>query len=129
MISRMSYLNWCTYCDRAINSTSDALYCSDKCQKLDASEQFPLLEHNSSELGYLFSKKESFSITLFNHVAIKKLQFCESDDHFSRSPMPMCGGSNYNKTIAASTNTENSMNLLSSQSNTNFRLTVYLTSL
>ncbi|CAO0794367.1 unnamed protein product [Mucor circinelloides] len=31
----MTDLNWCTYCDNAISQNSNALYCSEKCLRLD----------------------------------------------------------------------------------------------
>ncbi|KAI7850019.1 hypothetical protein BDC45DRAFT_422093, partial [Circinella umbellata] len=39
----MSDLNWCTYCDKAINHYSESLYCSRECLKCDALAKNPLL--------------------------------------------------------------------------------------
>ncbi|KAI7856858.1 hypothetical protein BDC45DRAFT_533314 [Circinella umbellata] len=45
----MSDLNWCTYCDNAVNSYSDSLYCSESCLKSDALRNHPLLGYDWHE--------------------------------------------------------------------------------
>ncbi|KAI9499187.1 hypothetical protein BDB00DRAFT_948920 [Zychaea mexicana] len=46
----MSDLNWCTYCDNAIDGHSDSLYCSDECLRADALNHHPLLGYDYAEL-------------------------------------------------------------------------------
>ncbi|KAI8098408.1 uncharacterized protein B0P05DRAFT_521813 [Gilbertella persicaria] len=46
----MSNLNWCTYCDNAINSFSNSLYCSEECLRSDALNHHPLLGYDYAEL-------------------------------------------------------------------------------
>ncbi|KAI9487657.1 MAG: hypothetical protein EXX96DRAFT_554130 [Benjaminiella poitrasii] len=46
----MSDLNWCTYCDNAISSFSDSLYCSEECLRADALNHHPLLGYDYAEL-------------------------------------------------------------------------------
>ncbi|KAG2224988.1 hypothetical protein INT45_000109 [Circinella minor] len=46
----MSDLNWCTYCDNAIEGYSDSLYCSDECLRSDCLEHHPLLGYDYREL-------------------------------------------------------------------------------
>ncbi|KAI8379229.1 uncharacterized protein BYT42DRAFT_319536 [Radiomyces spectabilis] len=45
----MSDLNWCTYCDNAISSFSNSLYCSEQCLKADALNHHPLLGYDYAE--------------------------------------------------------------------------------
>lgn len=52
----MTDLNWCTYCDSAILSNSESLYCSEKCLKLDALHHHPLLGYKYPEYQYFFKK-------------------------------------------------------------------------
>ncbi|CAO3629779.1 unnamed protein product [Mucor fragilis] len=46
----MSDLNWCTYCDNAISSYSNSLYCSEDCLRSDALNHHPLLGYDYAEL-------------------------------------------------------------------------------
>ncbi|KAI9314181.1 hypothetical protein BX666DRAFT_1971214 [Dichotomocladium elegans] len=46
----MSDLNWCTYCDSAVNSFSDSLYCSEACLRQDALDHHPLLGYDWGDL-------------------------------------------------------------------------------
>ncbi|KAI8371183.1 hypothetical protein EDC96DRAFT_501735 [Choanephora cucurbitarum] len=46
----MSDLNWCTYCDNAINALSNSLYCSEECLRSDALNHHPLLGYDYAEL-------------------------------------------------------------------------------
>ncbi|KAI9496715.1 hypothetical protein BDB00DRAFT_743164, partial [Zychaea mexicana] len=45
----MSDLNWCTYCDNAVNSFSNSLYCSEECLRADALNHHPLLGYDWQE--------------------------------------------------------------------------------
>ncbi|KAI9313826.1 hypothetical protein BX666DRAFT_1828936, partial [Dichotomocladium elegans] len=45
----MADLNWCTYCDNAINAFSDSLYCSEQCLRSDALRNHPLLGYTYQE--------------------------------------------------------------------------------
>ncbi|CDS03612.1 hypothetical protein LRAMOSA01014 [Lichtheimia ramosa] len=45
----MSDTNWCTYCDQAINSFSNSLYCSEECLRADALNHHPLLGYDWHE--------------------------------------------------------------------------------
>ncbi|KAL1932544.1 hypothetical protein VTP01DRAFT_8222 [Rhizomucor pusillus] len=45
----MSDLNWCTYCDSAISSQSNSLYCSEECLRADALNHHPLLGYDWHE--------------------------------------------------------------------------------
>ncbi|KAI9321345.1 hypothetical protein BX666DRAFT_1901143 [Dichotomocladium elegans] len=45
----MSDLNWCTYCDKSINSFSTSLYCSEECLRSDALNHHPLLGYDWHE--------------------------------------------------------------------------------
>ncbi|KAI9492105.1 hypothetical protein BDB00DRAFT_742578, partial [Zychaea mexicana] len=45
----MSDLNWCTYCDNAVNPYSDSLYCSEQCLRADALRNHPLLGYDWHE--------------------------------------------------------------------------------
>ncbi|KAI8144685.1 hypothetical protein BJV82DRAFT_605863 [Fennellomyces sp. T-0311] len=46
----MSDLNWCTYCDNAIEGHSNSLYCSDECLRSDALNHHPLLGYDYADL-------------------------------------------------------------------------------
>ncbi|KAI7849161.1 hypothetical protein BDC45DRAFT_540335 [Circinella umbellata] len=45
----MSDLNWCTYCDNAVNSFSNSIYCSEECLRADALKSHPLLGYDWEE--------------------------------------------------------------------------------
>ncbi|KAG2218490.1 hypothetical protein INT45_011671, partial [Circinella minor] len=46
--------NWCAYCDKAVSTFSDSLYCSDECLKSDALAHSPMLGYDFSEYrGFL----------------------------------------------------------------------------
>ncbi|KAI7855896.1 hypothetical protein BDC45DRAFT_567855 [Circinella umbellata] len=46
--------NWCAYCDKAVSTFSDSLYCSDDCLKSDALAHSPMLGYDFSEYrGFL----------------------------------------------------------------------------
>ncbi|KAG2171375.1 hypothetical protein INT43_009036 [Umbelopsis isabellina] len=58
----MSNLNWCTFCDNAINPFSNSLYCSEACLRGDALNHHPLLGYDFSELQD-FPRRSSTSST------------------------------------------------------------------
>ncbi|EIE91047.1 hypothetical protein G6F55_006419 [Rhizopus delemar] len=45
----MTDLNWCTFCDKAVNPFSESLYCSDQCLRADALRNHPLLGYTYPE--------------------------------------------------------------------------------
>ncbi|KAI9315635.1 hypothetical protein BX666DRAFT_1841622, partial [Dichotomocladium elegans] len=45
----MSDLNWCIFCDNAIQPRSTALYCSDGCLQADAHNNYPRLGYSRPE--------------------------------------------------------------------------------
>ncbi|KAI8882187.1 hypothetical protein K501DRAFT_251887 [Backusella circina FSU 941] len=45
----MSDTNWCTFCDKAVSPFSESLYCSEKCLRLDALRNHPLLGYKYPE--------------------------------------------------------------------------------
>ncbi|KAL7330733.1 hypothetical protein PS15p_205635 [Mucor circinelloides] len=42
--------NWCTFCDNAISSYSDSLYCSEDCLRQDALMHHPMLGYDYADL-------------------------------------------------------------------------------
>ncbi|SAM02561.1 hypothetical protein [Absidia glauca] len=42
--------HWCTNCDKAINTFSNSLYCSEECLRADALNHHPLLGYDYAEL-------------------------------------------------------------------------------
>ncbi|KAI8982163.1 hypothetical protein BDF20DRAFT_798512, partial [Mycotypha africana] len=66
----MSDLNWCTYCDNAINPFSESLYCSEQCLRADALRNHPLLGYTYPEFvdfPRATISTVSSSISLANH--------------------------------------------------------------
>ncbi|KAI9306257.1 hypothetical protein BJ944DRAFT_248356 [Cunninghamella echinulata] len=45
----MSDLHWCTTCDKAIQSHSNSLYCSEECLRKDAVSHHPMLGYDFAE--------------------------------------------------------------------------------
>ncbi|KAI9244356.1 hypothetical protein BDA99DRAFT_421860, partial [Phascolomyces articulosus] len=58
----MSDLNWCTFCDNAVNSFSNSLYCSEECLRADALNRNPLLGYDWQEFKD-FPRSSSNSMT------------------------------------------------------------------
>ncbi|KAI9316489.1 hypothetical protein BX666DRAFT_1951287 [Dichotomocladium elegans] len=72
----MSDLNWCTYCDNAINPYSDSLYCGERCLQADALRNHPLL-------GYNWHEFEDFPRPAFPSSSISS---SKSSNKLTRSP-------------------------------------------
>ncbi|KAL0135192.1 hypothetical protein V8B55DRAFT_1554514, partial [Mucor lusitanicus] len=49
----MTDLNWCTYCDNAISQNSNALYCSEKCLRLDTLHLLKNAENSCNQLNLM----------------------------------------------------------------------------
>ncbi|KAI8365131.1 hypothetical protein BD560DRAFT_402225 [Blakeslea trispora] len=69
----MSDLNWCTYCDNAINALSDSLYCSEECLRSDALSHHPLLGYDYAELKDFPRSSSASSITTSSASSTRSL--------------------------------------------------------
>ncbi|KAI8881420.1 hypothetical protein K501DRAFT_253306 [Backusella circina FSU 941] len=82
-------LNWCTFCDNAVNPFSESLYCSEQCLRADALRNHPLLGYTYPEFTDFPRPKplnnSNSSIQLLSSPSSPKLSYSNSSS-VSTSP-------------------------------------------
>ncbi|CAO3692719.1 unnamed protein product [Umbelopsis ramanniana] len=90
----MSNLNWCTFCDNAINPFSNSLYCSEACLRGDALNHHPLLGYDFSELQD-FPRRASTSQSPALSISGSSIASSPIPSYSLPSPLPLSSQMNH----------------------------------
>ncbi|KAI9255214.1 hypothetical protein BDA99DRAFT_540128 [Phascolomyces articulosus] len=90
--------NWCSWCDKAVSSFSDSLYCSAECMQSDALAHNPLLGYDFSEYrGFLttniLERRSSWGDEVQSISSVQSSSSSHSHHHHQHHTMPSLSSS------------------------------------